>query len=351
MLRIRLVAVAVAIPFAPQLAAVEVSVSNWAGREVVLIEGPIVAGDHALLDKIIMTVRPFPHGSIVVLLNSGGGNVDEAFKIAEILTAVNAHTIVSAGADCASACLIPFMGGYYRTVEDGERLGQHSCSVGGVPAADCNERIANYAFTRGVSHGSIAAFMTNVAPQDIFWFNRAQTDCWGISYYPFSSEGGFEKSEPCPMETLLGEMPPSQQVWRVEIYGDGYRAFFRPFYDHVQELEVGMFCRKDRPGQLFLTMDIFGSVVEVQGAIVDARFKADNGTDVMIPFSVDIENDLFTRVTSALPPDLTFPFLTSIETIELSFEVHPPFERIWVRPSIGSGRQAMAFVASNCLNT
>jgi hypothetical protein len=106
-------------------------------------------------------LKPWPHGLPVILLDSPGGSVAEGLNMSDVLMSKKAHTVVPQGARCASACAsILFIAGENRTVEVGGLLGQHSCSRDGVRAERCNEMVSRNAVSKGVSYGSISAFIT-----------------------------------------------------------------------------------------------------------------------------------------------------------------------------------------------
>jgi hypothetical protein len=95
----------------------------------VLIQGPIQKGDYA---RIIEFVRhPDNYGRFVrtVYLDSTGGDVVEAVKIANLLDKSYAATHVAAGARCYSACFILWMSGVTRHVSSGATLGVHRIHV------------------------------------------------------------------------------------------------------------------------------------------------------------------------------------------------------------------------------
>ena len=77
----------------------------------VLIRGTIEKGDYA---RIIEFVRhPDNHGRLarMVYLDSSGGDVEEAIKIAHLLDKSYAATHVAHGARCYSGCFILWMSG------------------------------------------------------------------------------------------------------------------------------------------------------------------------------------------------------------------------------------------------
>jgi len=77
------------------------------------LSGPIEAGDDRQLRLFLS--RPGASQIKLVYLNSPGGMVYEAYKIAEIIRAAGLSTVVDAGrASCASACTTVFVGGVRR---------------------------------------------------------------------------------------------------------------------------------------------------------------------------------------------------------------------------------------------
>lgn len=233
--------------------AMEFKLVEWRSHQVLRANGEIIKGDASALAKWLPALKPLPYGLPVILLNSPGGNVDEALRISELLTSRWVHTVVPSGARCASACAsIFFIAGKDRTVEEGGLLGQHSCSVGGIKDQQCNDTISANAIAQGVSHGSIAAFITYADPSEMIWFDRELADCNGITRYPFETESGFNKSEPCVIKVITGHFPPAQSAWRVDFEKDGYRAFLRPALDHLRELELSLYCNDQVPSTLSL---------------------------------------------------------------------------------------------------
>ncbi|WP_341916816.1 hypothetical protein [Polaromonas sp. YR568] len=95
----------------------------------VLIRGTIEKGDY---DRIIEFVRhPDNYGRFarMVYLDSSGGDVVEAIKIAHLLDKSYAATHVASGARCYSACFILWMSGVTRHVSSGATLGVHRIHV------------------------------------------------------------------------------------------------------------------------------------------------------------------------------------------------------------------------------
>ncbi len=176
-----------------QADAVQIRQILWSGDHVLLLTGKIEPGDTVKLAEALAKAKPLAHGLPVVLLDSGGGSVSEALEISALFERSPVHTVVPKEAHCASACAsIVFISGRYRTVEEGGLLGQHSCAVDGIKDDKCNDIISNHAIAKGVSHGSIAAFITYGSPREMIWFSREQADCWDLTRYPFTFESGAE---------------------------------------------------------------------------------------------------------------------------------------------------------------
>ena len=343
----------VGLVWATTTAAMTIETITWREHHVVSAIGPVKAGDADRLVTALEDVEVLPHGAKVVLLDSPGGSVAAALEISTLIDELETqiHMVVPDGARCASACAsILLIAGDYRTVEPSGLVGQHSCSRGGVQDEACNELLAQHAIQHGVSHGAVKAFVTYVAPEDILWFDREALDCWGILRYPFQAESGFEKSEPCFFQMIKGEFPAAQSAWRVTFYKDGYRAFLRPAFDHLQELEVGLFCDETRPGELFLSMDIAGPSEAIQVAIKDAFVAAQPIIIRDARYRVIDLDGPFSRVLIDLGDENTIPFLTEAEGLIVAFDLYEPYEPIVARTSLGQSRTALLFAANNCIN-
>lgn len=64
-----------------------------------------------------------------VLLVSGGGHLQEGVAVGEVLRRHQASVRVPKGAACVSACTVAFMGGLFRTVDDGATYEVHAYST------------------------------------------------------------------------------------------------------------------------------------------------------------------------------------------------------------------------------
>jgi hypothetical protein len=85
-----------------------------------LVQGEIVAGDFVKLRAAIDS-----HPNVAVFLNSNGGRVSEALRVAEYIRTRELATHLPARATCASACVLLFAGGAIRTADPTARIGVH----------------------------------------------------------------------------------------------------------------------------------------------------------------------------------------------------------------------------------
>jgi hypothetical protein len=326
-----------------------ISIETWRGHEVLRLSGEIGPGlVDALAAKIEQaTVRA--DGTRVLLLDSPGGSVDEALRISELLDRFPTHTVVPNGASCASACgSIIFVAGKYRTVEAFGKIGQHSCARGGLPDQDCNEEIAAHAVEHGVSHGSIAAFVTYTPPTEIIWFSREDIDGWGLSRYPGEAESGFQKSEPRVIKMLSGTMPPAQSAWRLDFHGDGYRAFVRPVSDAEREMQLNLFCYETLPGRLFLSMEINGEAAVLESAITKVSVITEGVSwDTDQPMILQDDPTIAT-VIMEIPPELIRRFLTSSDALMFEIGLRQPYVPIQASTYLAASRKNLLFAANNC---
>ena len=337
--------------YASESLALDFKQIDWNGHAALAVSGEIVPGDAAHFAEALPKINPSAHGLPIVLLNSGGGSVGEALQISEIFSKMPVHAVIPSGAKCASACAsILFIAGKNRIVEEGGLLGQHSCSSAGARSQECNDALSKHAVAHGVSYGSVAAFVTYAEPKDMIWFSRADADCFGLTNYPFARESGFEKSEPCVIETILGRMPKAQAAWRVDFKSDGYRAFLRPVADHKRELELNLFCDEQLPGTLFLTLDIGGASTVIKNAILSATLDAPPLLYQNVPFTVTQADQFYSRVTIQINRRDVSSFLINSNELRFQLQLSPPYQQIAAWTVLSGSRNALLFAANHCMN-
>ena len=322
----------------------------WKGHDAILASGPIQNGDAEKLAGALKELTPAAHGAKILLLDSPGGSVDEALRLAALLRRDVVHAVVPQGRACASACAsIIFISATYRTIQAGGRIGQHSCSLGGGASLECNDIIAEHAASVGVAYGSIAAFINYTGPREMLWFDRELADCWGLTRYPFSDRSGYEEVTPCVIKQLSGSYPKAQASWRVDFLGNGFKAFVRGVSDHTRAGQVDLFCNEDYPGRLFFRMHIPGPRRNVEKAIDVAVLSAPPVIERVVLHRVLSTEGKFSLVEASLGEGVVKSFLS--ETNEFMFYLEPVagFDPIYTRSFLAKSREALIFAANNCI--
>lgn len=172
------------------------------GRRIVVARGVIGAGDTERLRLSLAKAEPGRDGLRLIMLDSPGGAVDEALEMAVLMDRERVAVTVGRGAICASACAqIVFFAGVERVVQEGGRLGLHSCRRAGdsTRMPICNEMIARQAAARGAPYGTLMAFMQMTGPDEMRWLNAEDADCWGLTLWPAGSSRGIRRGDlpPC----------------------------------------------------------------------------------------------------------------------------------------------------------
>ncbi len=160
----------------PALAA-DVTVQGSAIR----IKGRIEAGDAQKLEQLLAT----PQGrqafvrSGTFLLDSRGGRVSEALKIAKIVERGFGTTVVLSGAQCYSACFIVYAAGSYRVAGEAAALGVHRVGLAdgrdddsvAAALARANDEVKSYLQSRGMP-AQVIEQMMRTPPHDLFQFGN-----------------------------------------------------------------------------------------------------------------------------------------------------------------------------------
>jgi hypothetical protein len=338
--------------------------THWKGHVVLMARGPIIPGDANKFKIALSKIPMSTHGVPVVLLNSPGGSVSEALLISKHLDSYPAHMVIPNGAECASACAsILYIGGAFRTMEPFAAFGQHSCSRNGKRDESCNDLISEHAFNNGVSYGSVDAFLTFVPPEDILWFSREETDCNGISRYPFSWESDFKPNmDPCFFKAVDGSYPSAQTAWRIDFFENGYKAFVRQTADHIRDAQLDVWCDNNKPGQLFLSMELPGSpdiihdqidsvdVIADPIVMMNTPFSVEKMYKMNAPFSLEQLRRMYSQVTVQIQKEDVLPFLTKTDGLSFKINAVESAQTFTITANLSGSRKALIFAANNCIN-
>ncbi|MGA7453131.1 MAG: lysozyme inhibitor LprI family protein [Rhodoplanes sp.] len=147
---------------------------------VIRATGPIEIGDAAKLRRIASEATVDERGLRRIVLESPGGNVAEAIRIATIIQNSNFVTLV--GGECASACaMVLYPAGRYFVLLDGGKLGFHSCyDQNLIERPECTELIARFAGSNGFPYGSIKVFAGLAGPTKMHWITNVLAYCYGM---------------------------------------------------------------------------------------------------------------------------------------------------------------------------
>jgi uncharacterized protein YecT (DUF1311 family) len=149
---------------------------------VIKATGPIMGGDAAKLESLVREATVDEKGLRRIILESPGGEVVEAVRIAEIIRNNNFVTLV--GGECASACaMVLYPAGRHSYLIGQGKLGFHSCYDRQlVVHPECTEAIAKIAASFGFPYGSIKVFASLKGPAEMYWITNVVAYCYGLEH-------------------------------------------------------------------------------------------------------------------------------------------------------------------------
>ncbi|WAH55454.1 zinc-ribbon domain-containing protein [Pseudomonas silvicola] len=108
----------------------------------------------------------------VIHLNSTGGRIAEATKLADLIS--QRQLITYTRTTCSSACALAFLAGRERYISEQGRIGFHSASIHGATGSDALDVNASFkgALVRAGATPQFVAKATSVSPQSL-WFPTA----------------------------------------------------------------------------------------------------------------------------------------------------------------------------------
>ncbi len=203
------------------LAALAVTLSAFAAQaadisvqgSAIRLKGRIEAGDAQKLQDLLATSggRQAFARSGTFLLDSPGGRVSEAMKIARIVERGFSTTVVRSGAQCYSACFIVYAAGSYRIAGEAAALGVHRVALANgrddsstaAALARANDEVKNYLQRRGMP-ALVIDHMMRTPPHDLFQFGNRWILAQGIetemTRHPESMSAVDEACGPDPAE-------------------------------------------------------------------------------------------------------------------------------------------------------
>ena len=117
----------------------EVVKLDWEDGTYSIGIGKIVHDDSELLKPLLDGEK----WNGYIYLNSGGGAVYEAFKMADMIRSAEATTVIGSNRTCASACAFIYVAGVRRVLWDSAKFGIHAASSSVV---DPSETLHEYGY-------------------------------------------------------------------------------------------------------------------------------------------------------------------------------------------------------------
>ena len=154
----------------------------------------------------------------IVRLESNGGSLVAGIQIGETIRLKGFQTLVPAGARCASACAMAWLGGTQRFMGPGAQIGLHSAhnakSEQGSGVA--NALLGAYLNRVGLPYSAVV-YITQTAPQSITWLGIADAKRLGIEVSPLDSvvrvpDGPAQSPARTPPASPAAMSPPLWQV-------------------------------------------------------------------------------------------------------------------------------------------
>jgi len=180
-----------------QAAAISVQSAGSDKPAVVVVQGTLGAADgQRFLTKIA------PLTMAVVRFQSNGGSVVTGIQIGEMIRLKDFHTLVPAGARCASACALAWLGGTHRFMGPGARIGLHAASdpKSGQVTGVGNALLGAYLNRVGLAYSAVI-YVAQAQPDSVTWLSFADAKRLGIEVTMLNSPAA--KLDP-PGQTRTG---------------------------------------------------------------------------------------------------------------------------------------------------
>jgi len=147
----------------------------------VTMQGKIVPGDAAKFSGFLQTL---PATVSAIAMDSGGGVIDEAVRMGELIAKSNVATLLPDNATCASACFWLFAAGQHRLMVSSAQLGVHGAKdEQGREAPDSTVNAVRFAKELGIPN-SIIVDMVTTPPGQIAWLTPRELTEMGVKILP-----------------------------------------------------------------------------------------------------------------------------------------------------------------------
>jgi len=178
----------------------------WAIGTNVVITGGIEANDYAVF---VDTVLP---ETKTVYLNSPGGRLAPALKIAIMVSEREYETVVEHNGVCASACAVIWLSGKARRMLPGSRIGLHSARTNEEPTSTRSDfgtiQMTNYLHTVGKLPETIISFIEKTESKDMHFIGVTEATELGLLEPPHPLQLALGKVLGRPQKQIIGN-----QTW------------------------------------------------------------------------------------------------------------------------------------------
>ena len=163
----------------------------------IVMAGAIRPGDADRFTNYVVSARASNH-VVGFVLDSPGGSVFEAERMASALRALGAAVLVGPRSPCLSACFLLFAAGVQRFAETTAVIGVHSASIDGHENRDSlatTTLMARTAAAFGVPPSVITALLTT-GPQQIVELNQAELAAMNVHLFEVAKSASVSSAEP-----------------------------------------------------------------------------------------------------------------------------------------------------------
>lgn len=202
-IRMRYIVAAGLMLFALPLRAAEIAREPGSDSiDVISIIGTFNEGDDATFRKLAATID-----RAVVVLNSGGGNLQAGLEIGRAIRLRGFATAVPADALCASACALTWLAGSPRLLDDRSKLGFHAAYrlVNGQASeyGAANALVGAYLNQLGLNDKAVV-YVTSAPPEGVEWLTANTAATVGIPYEPISVKApeASDQGQPLPHDPM-----------------------------------------------------------------------------------------------------------------------------------------------------
>ena len=161
-------------------ASISVESTGLAKPALVIVEGSFDAKDGEQFFTKTSSLS-----AAIVRLQSNGGSLVAGIQIGETIRLKSFQTLVPAGARCASACAMAWLGGTQRLMGPGAQLGLHSAynAKSEQSSGVANALLGAYLNRVGLPYSAVV-YITQNAPQSVTWLSIADAKRLGIEVSP-----------------------------------------------------------------------------------------------------------------------------------------------------------------------